>query len=64
MPKLLLLDQVLLSIAVPRGIADADIARMRRRLMNKRFARRLLAAVRAVIRASSHLRKVHVSLSR
>lgn len=63
-PKLLLLDQMLLSIAVPQGIADADIARIRRRLLNKRFTRQLLATVRAVIHASSYLRKVHVSLSR
>jgi hypothetical protein len=64
MPRLLLVDEIHLTVSAPRGLTAAEYRSVRRALLRPGFRAALDAAVRGVLRRYPSLRAVRVTVSR
>ena len=64
MTKMLLMDDIHVSVYAPRGLPDPEASAIYRTLKLARFRRQLRQAVVAMVRRYSALRKVHIVVSR
>jgi hypothetical protein len=64
MPGRVVIDELIVTVAVPAGLPDAEAAAVRRSLTGGRFITRLRRAVRTVVKEFPDLARVRVTLSR
>jgi hypothetical protein len=64
MPKLILVDELHVTLSAPRGLTAAEYRSVRRALMRPGFRAALGRAVRAALRGFPSLRRVRVTVSR
>jgi len=64
MPRLILVDELHVTLSAPRGLTPAEYRSIRRALVRPGFRAALGSAVRAALRRFPSLRRVRVTLSR
>jgi hypothetical protein len=60
----LLLDEIHVSVRVARGLPARDVSAVRRTIMSRAFLARLRRAVRQVVAAELHGRRLQIQVSR
>ena len=64
MPRHILLDELLLTVSVPRGLPESTISIIRRHLNSQSFKAAIRQAIRSVFQRHPQLRKVRVRVTR